>query len=115
MTSVTRLEGVGPAIEQRLDDKGIRCLETLAHSTLTEVCEVQGVEPGMVLAAQEFLQSEREWTRKRLVRNADRKYWCEYCDDSGDSYRASGANGATALKLHTRRCSENPSAPRRFR
>ena len=108
MTSVQVLDGVGPAIEERLSENGYHCLEQLAHSTLTESCGLKGVEPSMVLAAQEYLQSEREWTRKKLVRKADRQFWCHFCGRGGFS----GPNGATTLKMHRKRCSENPSAPK---
>jgi hypothetical protein len=108
MTSPEVLEGVGPALADRLDEAGYRCLEQLAHSTLSEACRIKGVSPDLVLAAQEYLESEREWTRRNLVRKAKQECWCRHCGKHFNSLDSS------PLLVHRRRCSENDDSPDRF-
>jgi hypothetical protein len=111
MTSVTRLDGVGPALEDRLDDAGFRNLERIAHGNALEIDRVEGASGGeLVLAAQEFLDDRDLWTRRCLVRRADRTLVCDHCRE----FETSDLRGPT-LPTHQKRCAENPEAPDRFK
>jgi hypothetical protein len=109
MTSVQVLEGVGPALAERLDQAGFKCLEALAHSTLTESCAVKGVDPHLVLVAQEWLSEHRNWRQRPLLKDAKGECWCDYCGKGFSEI------GGASLRVHEQRCGENPEAPERFR
>jgi len=109
MTSVTRLEGVGPSLEERLSEAGFHCLEALAHSTLSESCAVKGVDPNLVLVAQQWLSEHRNWRHRPLLKDARGECWCDYCG------KRFAEIGGSSLRVHEKRCSENPEAPERFR
>ena len=110
MTSVTRLDGVGPALEDRLDDAGFRNLEQIAHGNALEISKVEGASGELVVRAQEYLDDRDLWTRRCLVRRADRTLVCEHCED----FETTDLRGPT-LPTHEGRCSENPEAPDRFK
>jgi len=108
MTSATRLDGVGPALEERLADSGYRSLEELAHANLLAVCETKGADADLVLAAQEWLAENRAWTERPMAREAKRESWCDHCSKHLDTVKA-------GLRVHERRCAENPKAAERFK
>ena len=109
MTSATRLEGVDPALAERLDDAGFRNLERIAHGNALEVDRVEGASADLVLAAQQYLDERDGWDRRCLVRRITGRVYCEFCGREFSSLR-----GPT-LPTHEKRCSENPEAPDRFK
>ena len=110
MTSITRLDGVGPALEDRLDEAGFGCLEKLAHANLSTACSVDSVAPELVLRAQEWLAEHHRWSDRRMLREGRLECFCEYC---GKGF--SGTAGGATLQVHQKRCSENPDRPNRFK
>jgi hypothetical protein len=95
------LDGVGPALEERLAENGFCCLEELAHSQAIEACETKGFKPSYILAAQEWLDENRNWKQRKLTRHAKTECWC-----SGCQRRFSGTVGKSTLRLHELRCDD---------
>ena len=111
MTSATQLEGVSPALAERLDDAGFRNLERIAHGNALEVDRVKGASGGeLVLAAQKYLDDRDLWTRRCLIRRVNPTLVCEHCRE----FETTDLRGPT-LPTHEKRCSANPEAPDRFK
>lgn len=110
MTSVEVLEGVDPALADRLDDAGFSCLEKLCHANLSVACETKGVNPDLVLAAQEWMADNHRWSDRRMLREGRLECFCEHC---GRGF--SSTAGGSTLRVHEKRCSENPDCPERFK
>ena len=110
MTSVQRLDGVGPDLENRLDDAGFGCLEKLAHANLSVACSVDSATPELVLRAQEWMDEHHRWSDRRMLREGRLECFCEHCGKG-----ISSVAGGSPLRVHQKRCSENPDSPDRFK
>lgn len=110
MTSVTRLDGVGPALEADLSEAGFECLEKLCHANLSVVCEVDSVTPELVLRAQKWMAENHRWSSRPMLREGRLECFCQFC---GKGF--SSTAGGSTLRVHEKRCAENPEAPDRFK
>jgi hypothetical protein len=114
MTSVQVLEGVGPALEERISER-YSSLEQLAHSTLLESCKIKGVDPHLILRAQQWLNENRRFDSRPLLKDVRGEVWCQWCSEGeGDGKRLNSLDTAPK-NVHEQRCSSNPNAPKRFR
>ena len=110
MTSVQRLEGVGPALADRLAENGFKCLEKLAHANLLRVCKTKGVDPSLVLAAQKWMSEHHRWSERPMLREGRLECFCRFCGKGFSSIA-----GGSTLRVHEKRCAENPEAPDRYK
>lgn len=103
------LEGVGPALADRLDEVGYTTLEEIAHANALELAKVKGASPDLISDAQEILADRDMWSTRNLVRDVQRACICRHC---GKEFQQT--TGGAVVATHRRRCPENPDSPDRF-